>query len=108
VKNILRRLTKLRLLDLGKNSESDMLSWWPVAAVSCSLIYLRVFLQSMDDVYLALSTEPFSQTLQEFRVTMRSDSVNQYFRLPTASLPRMMYLHTFTFAQSIFSKVRLQ
>lgn len=98
VRNVLRHLPALQLLDFGRNT-SCHLHYWPLKTIQAHLIYIRITITTVDDLLRLVNTQPLSHTLQQLHITMNDlCRTNSSISLPDAHLwPRMKVLHTFTF-----------
>ncbi|CAF1293778.1 unnamed protein product [Rotaria magnacalcarata] len=109
VQNILlRHLPALRSLDLGTNNYNRML-FWRITSISVPLTYIRIVLNTVNDLLHLMSTFPLSKTLQQLHVKLSDCYWDFEFPLPTPNvLPRMNQLHTFTFAKSFQWKLNAE
>ncbi|CAF3473121.1 unnamed protein product [Rotaria sp. Silwood2] len=98
---LLRQLPVLRLLDLGTNALVYSLRNWHVTSVSISLTYLRISLDSLNDVLRILSTRSLSDTLEQLHLSVEAQA--SYPSLDSLTPLCMMHLHTFTFATPLCS-----
>ncbi|CAF4315515.1 unnamed protein product [Rotaria sp. Silwood2] len=96
VQKVLRRLSALRLLDLGMET-SFFLHLWPLKTIPTHLIYLRITLTKTQDLLHIMSTTPLACTLQQLHIKMSvCNDINRSLHAKDC-LPRMEALHTFTF-----------
>ena len=107
VQNVLPHLTSLRLLDLGQETGFGLTNW-RITTIQSPLKYLRVSLADAAHLYHVISAEALSTTLEQLHVTLRSYHWMNENLSGKLELPSMMYLHTFTLIQSIFSEDRIE
>ncbi|CAF4502227.1 unnamed protein product [Rotaria sp. Silwood2] len=102
VKNVLPHLNALRSLDLGQDTGFGLTNWY-ITTIQCPLNYLRVSMEHIPHLCHVMSRETLSTTLKQLHVTMRSENTRRKNSLPKGLvLSKMINLHTFTLAQSIF------
>ncbi|CAF0955603.1 unnamed protein product [Adineta steineri] len=108
MENVLPHLNALRSLDLGQGIDVG-LPLWHVTTIECSLNYLRIPLQHINQLCQVMSLEKLSTTLEELHVAMRSLDAGGYNELPDELvLSKMNNLHSFSLVQSIFTDNRIE
>ncbi|CAF3213322.1 unnamed protein product [Rotaria socialis] len=102
---LLIHLLSLRSLDFGFHYN---LMRWPIA-VHAPLTYLLLPLVSMDDLIRIMATQQLSSTLRQLHVSIANHRDRKHCAMPTFnSLLPMVNLHTFTFFQKFYSRLRIE
>ena len=107
IENVLPHLNALRSLDLGQETGLGIRNW-RIKTIPCPLNYLRAPMCNMEQLYELMSVETLSTTLEQLHVTIRN-LPGGAIRVPRPLiLAQMIHLHSFTFAQSMFSDNRIE
>ncbi|CAF4541427.1 unnamed protein product [Rotaria socialis] len=103
VENVLPHLSALRSLDLGQDTGFGLTNW-NITTIQSPLNYLRVSLEHIPRLCHVISRDTLSTALEQLHVTLRSSHVREENSIPKELvLSKMINLHTFTLAQSIFT-----